>query len=254
MLSPDAAPVSTFPLPLSAYPPPSPDGLLATLGDRMHARAVQPHRDRHFRARRSCTRFSPRGSPRSPIRPGAARRAPAGTSAAAGAEPPRRGAALPRRGRGRVRALGGGRWWPRCCRTSAGTPRRTTSTQASTTPSRCSSSSSWRWPRRGRSCCWPKRRMRRVAALGGSTPAAWWLTILMIGPLLGSFITEPAAMTICALLLGPPVLRPSSQHAAEVRHARPAVRQRVDRRHADPLRGAAGADGGAALGLGPAST
>ena len=41
----------------------------------------------------------------------------------------------------------------------------------------------------------------KVAALGGSTPAAWWLSILTVGPLLGSFITEPAAMTICALLL-----------------------------------------------------
>lgn len=40
-----------------------------------------------------------------------------------------------------------------------------------------------------------------IAKLGDSTPAAWWLTILMVGPLLGSFITEPAAMTISALLL-----------------------------------------------------
>jgi hypothetical protein len=40
-----------------------------------------------------------------------------------------------------------------------------------------------------------------VAGLGGRTPAAWWVTILMVGPLLGSFITEPGAMTICALLL-----------------------------------------------------
>ena len=39
------------------------------------------------------------------------------------------------------------------------------------------------------------------AAIGGKTPAAWWLSILTVGPLLGSFITEPAAMTICALLL-----------------------------------------------------
>jgi len=39
------------------------------------------------------------------------------------------------------------------------------------------------------------------AALGGKTPAAWWFSILTIGPLLGSFITEPAAMTICAMLL-----------------------------------------------------
>jgi len=36
--------------------------------------------------------------------------------------------------------------------------------------------------------------------LGGGT-AAWWLTILTIAPLLGSFITEPGAMTIGALLL-----------------------------------------------------
>ncbi len=42
----------------------------------------------------------------------------------------------------------------------------------------------------------------RTAALGGGGPAAWWLAILTVGPLLGSFITEPAAMTICALLLG----------------------------------------------------
>jgi hypothetical protein len=43
--------------------------------------------------------------------------------------------------------------------------------------------------------------LRRVAAIGGGTPGAWWVATLTIGPLLGSFITEPAAMTICALLL-----------------------------------------------------
>ena len=43
--------------------------------------------------------------------------------------------------------------------------------------------------------------LRRLAAFGGSTPAAWWLAILTVGPVLGSFITEPGAMTICALLL-----------------------------------------------------
>ena len=43
--------------------------------------------------------------------------------------------------------------------------------------------------------------MRRVASLGGATPGAWWLSILTVAPLLGSFITEPAAMTIGALLL-----------------------------------------------------
>jgi hypothetical protein len=43
--------------------------------------------------------------------------------------------------------------------------------------------------------------LRRVAWLGGATPAAWWCTILIFAPLLGSFVTEPAAMTIAALLL-----------------------------------------------------
>ncbi|HEX8030206.1 MAG TPA: putative Na+/H+ antiporter [Vicinamibacterales bacterium] len=43
--------------------------------------------------------------------------------------------------------------------------------------------------------------LRTVARIGGATPGAWWVTILILGPLLGSFITEPAAMTISALLL-----------------------------------------------------
>ena len=55
--------------------------------------------------------------------------------------------------------------------------------------------------------------LQRVAALGGSTPSAWWLTILTLAPLLGSFITEPAAMTIAALLLARQFyqLRPSTR-------------------------------------------
>ncbi len=40
-----------------------------------------------------------------------------------------------------------------------------------------------------------------VAHVGGGTVGAWWLSILIVGPLLGSFITEPGAMTISALLL-----------------------------------------------------
>lgn len=43
--------------------------------------------------------------------------------------------------------------------------------------------------------------VRRLAQLGRGTPAAWWFVILTVSPLLGSFITEPAAMTIAALLL-----------------------------------------------------
>jgi Na+/H+ antiporter NhaD/arsenite permease-like protein len=46
-----------------------------------------------------------------------------------------------------------------------------------------------------------ERTLSRIAHVGGGTPAASWFTILTIGPLLGSLITEPAAMTICALLL-----------------------------------------------------
>lgn len=43
--------------------------------------------------------------------------------------------------------------------------------------------------------------MSAVARLGRSTPGSWWASILTVGPVLGSFITEPAAMTISALLL-----------------------------------------------------
>lgn len=43
--------------------------------------------------------------------------------------------------------------------------------------------------------------VRLLANLGRGTPAAWWLVILTVTPLLGSFVTEPAAMTIAALLL-----------------------------------------------------
>jgi Putative Na+/H+ antiporter len=43
--------------------------------------------------------------------------------------------------------------------------------------------------------------MSKAAALGKGSPAAWWLSVLIIAPVLGSFITEPAAMTIGALLL-----------------------------------------------------
>ena len=59
-------------------------------------------------------------------------------------------------------------------------------------------------------------------------------------------------MTICALLLARQFYDLEPEPAPEVRDARPAVRQRLDRRHADALRGAAGADGGAAVGLGHA--
>jgi len=43
--------------------------------------------------------------------------------------------------------------------------------------------------------------LKVIAKVGKCSPAAWWFSILTFGPLLGSFITEPAAMTISALLL-----------------------------------------------------
>jgi hypothetical protein len=47
-----------------------------------------------------------------------------------------------------------------------------------------------------------ERVLSASARLMGGTPAAWWGTILIFGPIFGSLITEPAAMTICALLMG----------------------------------------------------
>ncbi len=44
--------------------------------------------------------------------------------------------------------------------------------------------------------------IKMIADRLGGTLAAGWLTTLTIGPMLGSFITEPAAMTISALILG----------------------------------------------------
>ena len=43
--------------------------------------------------------------------------------------------------------------------------------------------------------------IRKIAGKLGGSLTAQWLTTLTIGPLLGSFITEPAAMTISALVL-----------------------------------------------------
>ena len=55
--------------------------------------------------------------------------------------------------------------------------------------------------------------MWKIANLLGGTLTAWWFTILTMGPLLGSLITEPAAMTISALLLANKFydLRPSAR-------------------------------------------
>lgn len=49
--------------------------------------------------------------------------------------------------------------------------------------------------------CLAERLLGHVAFLGKGTVRAWWFAILTVGPILGSFITEPAAMTIAALML-----------------------------------------------------
>lgn len=46
-----------------------------------------------------------------------------------------------------------------------------------------------------------ERALGALASLGQGSPRAWWLSILTVGPLAGSLITEPGAMSICALLL-----------------------------------------------------
>lgn len=46
-----------------------------------------------------------------------------------------------------------------------------------------------------------EKMMASAASFGHGSPAAWWLSVMTIAPILGSFITEPAAMTIGALLL-----------------------------------------------------
>ncbi len=60
-----------------------------------------------------------------------------------------------------------------------------------------------------------ERCLGSVAALGKGSVTAWWLSVLIVAPLLGSLITEPAAMTIAALLLAGRFypLRPSPRFA-----------------------------------------
>ncbi len=57
--------------------------------------------------------------------------------------------------------------------------------------------------------------LRFFARFGKQSPAAWWLSILIVAPLLGSLITEPGAMTIAAMLLAKKFyqLKPSPRFA-----------------------------------------
>ncbi|MCK8059659.1 MULTISPECIES: putative Na+/H+ antiporter [unclassified Fusibacter] len=55
--------------------------------------------------------------------------------------------------------------------------------------------------------------MWRIVNFFGGTLEAWWLIILIFAPLLGSLVTEPAAMTIAAFLLSDKfyILKPSNR-------------------------------------------
>lgn len=46
-----------------------------------------------------------------------------------------------------------------------------------------------------------EKTLSMIASLGNGSTAMWWFSVLTIGPILGSFITEPGAMTISAMLL-----------------------------------------------------
>ena len=96
--------------------------------------------------------------------------------------------------------------------------------------------------------------IRAVDRLAGVLPVARpvataWLCLAAI-PLLGSLVTEPAAMTIAALMMAPTVFAPHIPERRQVPGARRALRQRLDRRHAHVVCGTAGADGRDDLAMG----
>jgi|SRR5271166_4271584 len=91
----------------------------------------------------------------------------------------------------------------------------------------------------------------RVSAIGKGTPASWWLAILTLGPLLGSFITGPAAMTICALLLRHRFYSLKPSERLKYATLGPAVRQHLPRRGIDPVCISAGCDRREHLEMGP---
>lgn len=91
--------------------------------------------------------------------------------------------------------------------------------------------------------------IKRVAEMFGGSLSARWLTTLTVGPLLGSFITEPAAMTISALLLAR-TLYTRAQHKIQICYTRATSRQYLGWGYAYAFRRTARSDGGCALGLG----
>ena len=244
--------VQDFPLPLSAYPPPRPDH--CRNARRSHrARSIQRHRHRDFPARDSAylrgVEFPPPGRSGSStaMTSGGGARA---IATAAERSPPRFCTFSAR-----------SRWSLVCGRSSCSRRSRSLCGWETATALRQRHGHLHRAAlcRRDHGAGFDaadhhvrRSAMRRVAALGRCHAGGVVALHPVDRPVLGSFITEPAAMTICALLLARQFydLQPSMR--SEIRHAGPVVRQRLDRRHADPLRCATGADGRAPVGMGHA--
>jgi hypothetical protein len=90
--------------------------------------------------------------------------------------------------------------------------------------------------------------LARAVPLGGSLGC--YLVVMVLVPLMGSFITEPAAMTLAALILGNRFFRQKPVHTPQICNARCTVCQHLDWRHAHLVCSSAGADGGSTVGLG----
>ncbi len=79
-------------------------------------------------------------------------------------------------------------------------------------------------------------------------PTLYFLT-LSITPLLGSLITEPAAMTLAAFLFAGPSLSPQMFYSAFIWHPWCVIRQYLHWRHAHQFCGTTHTHGGVDLGL-----
>ena len=79
---------------------------------------------------------------------------------------------------------------------------------------------------------------------------AFYFVTLSFVPLLGSFITEPAAMTLAGLILLERYYSRDISVAPQICHSRRAFRQHLHRRNNDVVCGAPGSHGGRQMGMG----
>ena len=200
-MAPTIPPAALLPTPLSAYPPPSPDGLFATLAQRASQDPFNLIATAIFVLAIAHTFLVARFSALAHRVQHEADEQADREGRSAASQPEGRVPPLLRRSRGGLRSLGR--------RAGGGHPGVARLRRGHQLLQRHRQLHRGRLRRRhhGARLDAPvvglaEGALRRVAGLGRATPAAWWLTILTIGPVLGSLITEPAAMTICALLLG----------------------------------------------------